>query len=326
MPPPCGWTSRPREISASGGWTFSPGPSTRRQPSASTISGAVRSPRSVWTVSPVRRLDLRDLEARVAALRPQLPAQLAVVERAPAPRQPVAGRAVRRVEGHARAAPGGSPADAHRVQPRRRRGAGRGGALADLVAVDHEHVGAGAGQLAGDGQPGEARAADQHVGARVARAACAPRPRSVARRVTAAAPRRRAAAAATGARPCGGRARRSRPPRRGRAPTRRPRRPAGCRGAPRRARRRRRAPAAANSRRARATSCSISARSSGVALGRREVRLGDAEALAVLARQVDAVQPRSPRRRRGRSWRAGTRARAARSRRGGARRRRAAAP
>ena len=41
---------------ASGGWTLAPGPSTRRQPSASTISGAVSSPRSVKTVSPSRWL------------------------------------------------------------------------------------------------------------------------------------------------------------------------------------------------------------------------------------------------------------------------------
>ncbi len=112
------------------------------------------------------RRHVRDLEARVAALGPQLPAQLAVVERAPGPRQPVAGGAVRRVEGHARELLADRARDAHRTQPRRRRGAGGGGALADLVAVEDQHVGAGAGQLARDGQPGEARAADQHVGAR----------------------------------------------------------------------------------------------------------------------------------------------------------------
>ena len=40
------------------------------------------------------------------------------------------------------------------------------GALADLVAIDDEHVGAGARQLARDGEPRERRAADEDVGAR----------------------------------------------------------------------------------------------------------------------------------------------------------------
>ena len=43
--------------------------STRRQPSASTISGARRSPRSVWTTSPRAPVDLRGLELGVAACR-----------------------------------------------------------------------------------------------------------------------------------------------------------------------------------------------------------------------------------------------------------------
>ena len=46
-----GWTSRPRESRALGGWIASRfSLSTRRQPSASMTSGARRSPRSVWTV------------------------------------------------------------------------------------------------------------------------------------------------------------------------------------------------------------------------------------------------------------------------------------
>ena len=52
---------------------------------------------------------------------------------------------------------------AERPQPVGRDPAGRGLALADLVAVEDQHVGAGAGQLAGDGQTGEAGAADQDV-------------------------------------------------------------------------------------------------------------------------------------------------------------------
>ena len=59
-------------------------------------------------------------------------------------------------------------------QPLGRDAAGGGLALADLVAVDDQHVGAGAGQLARHGQPGEAGAADQHVVARRS-AACARR-------------------------------------------------------------------------------------------------------------------------------------------------------
>ena len=111
--------------------------------------------------------DLRDREARVAALRPELLAQRPVVERRPAPGQPEAGGAVRRVEGHARDLLADRGLDAHRVQPRGRRRAGGRLALPDLVAVDHEHVGARSRELARHGEPGEARAADEHVGALV---------------------------------------------------------------------------------------------------------------------------------------------------------------
>jgi len=111
-------------------------------------------------------LDLRDLEARRAALLPQRQAQLAVVECAPAPGQPEARGPVRSVERHARELLADRPLDAHRVQPWGRRGAGARGAFADLVAVDDEHVGAGAGELARHREAGEARPADQHVGTR----------------------------------------------------------------------------------------------------------------------------------------------------------------
>ena len=50
-----------------------------------------------------------------------------------------------------------------RAQPVGRDAAGGGLPLADLVAVDDQHVGAGAGQLAGDREAGEAGAADQDV-------------------------------------------------------------------------------------------------------------------------------------------------------------------
>ena len=106
---------------------------------------------------------MRHLEARVALI-PQLVAERPVVERGPAPRQPEARRAVRRVERHAGQLLADRVAHPHRVQPRRRCGAGRRLALAELVAVDDQHVGPRAGELARDGQPREARAADEHVG------------------------------------------------------------------------------------------------------------------------------------------------------------------
>ena len=67
------------------------------------------------------------------------------------------GRPARRRSG------GSSPRGRARWSHSVGRGAGGGLALADLVAVDEQHVGAAAGQLAGNGQPGEAGAADEHV-------------------------------------------------------------------------------------------------------------------------------------------------------------------
>jgi hypothetical protein len=109
-------------------------------------------------------LDLRRHEPRVVLVVEQ-PAEGPVVERGPAPRQPVADAPVRRGEAHARQLLADRVADVHRVQPRRRRGARGRRALPHLVAVDHEHVGAAAGELARDGEPGERRAADEDVGA-----------------------------------------------------------------------------------------------------------------------------------------------------------------
>ena len=54
-------------------------------------------------------------------------------------------------------------AQLERVEPLGRDRARRGLALADLVAVDHQHARAGARELARDRQAGEARAADEHV-------------------------------------------------------------------------------------------------------------------------------------------------------------------
>src|SRR5215211_3613754 len=56
------------------------------------------------------------------------------------------------------------PLEQESAQPAGRSRARRGLALADLVAVDHEHVGARGRELAGHGQPSEAGPADQHVG------------------------------------------------------------------------------------------------------------------------------------------------------------------
>jgi hypothetical protein len=60
----------------------------------------------------------------------------------------------------------GLPVRAHQIhgpQPVRRDPAGRRLALPDLVAVDNQHARAAAGQLAGNGQPGEARSAHEDV-------------------------------------------------------------------------------------------------------------------------------------------------------------------
>jgi hypothetical protein len=57
------------------------------------------------------------------------------------------------------------------AQPVGRDAAGGGLPLADLVAVDDQHVGAGARQLACDREPGEAGAADENVALAVERRA-----------------------------------------------------------------------------------------------------------------------------------------------------------
>ena len=106
-----------------------------------------------------------DLEAGVALLE-QKPAELAVVEGRPAPRQAVADGAVRRRERHAGQLLPDRAGHTHRLEPGPGRGARRGGAFADLVAVDEQHVDAAAGQLAGDRESREARPAHEHVGLR----------------------------------------------------------------------------------------------------------------------------------------------------------------
>ena len=55
------------------------------------------------------------------------------------------------------------------VQPPRGDAARRRLALADLVAVDHQHLGAGPGELPGDGEAREAGSADQDIAVAVQR-------------------------------------------------------------------------------------------------------------------------------------------------------------
>jgi hypothetical protein len=61
--------------------------------------------------------------------------------------------------------------DIHRGQPARGDPAGGRLALADLVAIEHQHLGADAAQLARDGEPREARPADEHVAVTLQRGA-----------------------------------------------------------------------------------------------------------------------------------------------------------
>ena len=107
-------------------------------------------------------VDLGGLEAGVAVGPEQL-AELAVVEGGEGPGEPVAGVAVGRVHDQRVEALALAVHQSQPLQPLGRDPAGGGLALADLVAVDDHHVGAGAGQLARDRQPGEAGAADEDV-------------------------------------------------------------------------------------------------------------------------------------------------------------------
>ena len=108
-------------------------------------------------------VDLRGLEAHVA-LGEQVLAERAVVERRPAPREPVAHGSVGRREGHVGQHLAQRALDAHALEPAFRHRACRRLALADRIAVHEQHLGAAAGELARHGQAGEARAADQDVG------------------------------------------------------------------------------------------------------------------------------------------------------------------
>jgi hypothetical protein len=104
----------------------------------------------------------RGLEGERALVGEQ-PAQRPVVERRERPRQVVAGRRVGRVDDELVEGLLQRLGELQRLQPAGRDRAGGGLALADLVAIDHHDVGAAARQLACDREPGEARAADEHV-------------------------------------------------------------------------------------------------------------------------------------------------------------------
>ena len=107
-----------------------------------------------------RRLSL---ELRARRLAPQQRTQLAVVERRERPRQRPARGAIRGVDDHLVEALKPRVHQSERLHPHGRHRARGGLALAELVAVDHQHPRARASQLSCDRQPGEAGPADEHV-------------------------------------------------------------------------------------------------------------------------------------------------------------------
>src|SRR5205807_10664122 len=107
-------------------------------------------------------LDLGRVEGGVGLLVEQ-GAQLAVVEGGERPRQPVAEVGVRRVKHQIGKRLTDRSGQSQVVEPPGGGGTRRGLALADLVAVDDQHLRAGASELAGNGQSGEARSADEYV-------------------------------------------------------------------------------------------------------------------------------------------------------------------
>ena len=73
---------------------------------------------------------------------------------------------MRRREGHIRKLLLDRTGHADGLQPTRRTGAGRRLPLANLIAVNDEHVGAVASKLSRYGEPGKTCSADQDLGAR----------------------------------------------------------------------------------------------------------------------------------------------------------------
>ncbi len=162
-PLPAGCTSRPRESFASGRLdrrgVGEHAPPAERVDDQRRAQLAAVGDHGVTVASGHRRR----LELGVAGAIPEQRAQLAVVEGRERPRQLPAGGAPRGVDDQLVEALALRGGEVHRAQPLRRDAAGRGLALADLVAIEHENPGAGARKLARDGEPGEARTAHQHV-------------------------------------------------------------------------------------------------------------------------------------------------------------------
>jgi len=119
-----------------------------------------------------RAFDRRGLELRRALrLLAQQGADAAVVERRERPRQGPAHTAPGHVDDEVRERLLDGAHEPEVLEPLRRRGARARLALADLVAVDHQHAGRRPRQLARDGEPREARSADEDVPLTVQRCA-----------------------------------------------------------------------------------------------------------------------------------------------------------
>jgi hypothetical protein len=114
-------------------------------------------------VAGVDRLDLGGLELGGRRLVAQEGAELAVVECRERPGEAVADGVLGRVDDERVEGLADRASEGEVLEPLGRCGAGGGLPLADLVAVDDQNLGAGALELASDGQAGETGAADEHV-------------------------------------------------------------------------------------------------------------------------------------------------------------------
>jgi hypothetical protein len=148
-----------------GGWTSRPRDSREHAAPAERVDdqgGGQLAPVGAHG-EPFAAFDGRCLELDIGRLRAQESAQLAVIEGRERPWQAPPERLQRRVEDEVLKGLADRALQAQRVQPRGGRGACARLALADLVAIDHEHSRARAGELAAYRQSREARAAHQDV-------------------------------------------------------------------------------------------------------------------------------------------------------------------
>ena len=146
---PPGWTSSPRESSASGGWTLSSAP--EHAPPAERVDEQRR--RDVAAVGVDRRCRCGRRPSRSRTRPPTAPtaARTAAGSRRSRTSTPIGQRAVvRRVDDQRVEGLEDRILEPEVAQPLGRSGACGGLALADLVAVEHQHAGAGAAQLARD--------------------------------------------------------------------------------------------------------------------------------------------------------------------------------